>query len=357
MSGEINLSKVRNSNLELFRIITMLVIVAHHYVVNSGIEPIIWDNYPSTKSLFLLLFGCGGKTGINCFVLITGYFMCTSQITLRKFLKLLLEIEFYNILFCVVFILSGYVVVSPKFIINSLIPVKSVTNGFISCYPVFFCFIPFLNILIKGMTKRQHLLLLGLCLIIFSVFPCIHIHISYSYVSWFIVVYLLGAYLRLYPPQWTLNRKYVSWGFVGCILLSLTSVWGGAQMFSLIGKNLSYFLIADSNKPLAVLTALFAFLFFRDLKMGYSKSINTIAASSFGVLLIHANSNTMRQWLWNDTLDNVGHYAENIYLHAIVSVLAIYAICTLIDFIRIQLLEKPFFKWFDSIHSKSLLRR
>ena len=214
-----------------------------------------------------------------------------------------------------------------------------------------------MNILIKGMNKQQHQMLLGLCLIIFSVFPCIHIHISYSYVSWFMVVYLLGSYLRLYPPQWSLNRKYVSLGFAGCILLSLTSVWGGAQMFSLIGKNLSYFLIADSNKPLAVLTALFAFLFFRDLKMGYSKSINTIAASSFGVLLIHANSDTMRQWLWRDTFDNVNHFAGNIYLHAIVCVLAIYAICTLIDFIRIQFLEKPFFKWFDTKYIKSLSRR
>lgn len=31
-------------------------------------------------------------TGIDCFVLITGYFMCKSHITLRKYLKLLLEV-------------------------------------------------------------------------------------------------------------------------------------------------------------------------------------------------------------------------------------------------------------------------
>ena len=30
-------SKERNSNLELYRIIVMLLIVAHHYVVNSGL--------------------------------------------------------------------------------------------------------------------------------------------------------------------------------------------------------------------------------------------------------------------------------------------------------------------------------
>lgn len=47
--------------------------------------------------MFSLLFGWGGKTGIDCFILITGYFMCQSQASVRKFLKLVLEIEFYRL--------------------------------------------------------------------------------------------------------------------------------------------------------------------------------------------------------------------------------------------------------------------
>lgn len=125
-------------------------------------------------------------------------------------------------------------------------------------------------------------------------------------------------------------------------------------MCSVLNRDLSYFFVHDSNKPLAVATAVCAFLFFKNLKMGYSKVINTIAASAFGVLLIHANSDTMRQWLWRDTLNNAGHYAGNIYLHAVVSVLAVYAICTLIDFVRIQLLEKPAFKLLDSKLNKNV---
>ena len=35
------IEKQRDSNLELFRIITMLLIVAHHYVVNSGLMEVI----------------------------------------------------------------------------------------------------------------------------------------------------------------------------------------------------------------------------------------------------------------------------------------------------------------------------
>lgn len=84
--------KLRESNLELFRIVAMFLIVAHHYVVNSGLFPVILENFPSSKSVFLLLFGWAGKTGINCFVLITGFFMCTSQISFRKFLKLFLAV-------------------------------------------------------------------------------------------------------------------------------------------------------------------------------------------------------------------------------------------------------------------------
>lgn len=218
--------KPRNSNLELFRIIVMLIIVAHHYVVNSGLLPVVLENYPSAKSLFLLFFGWGGKTGINCFVLITGFFMCTSQITLRKFLKLFLQFYFYKVLFFVIFAISGYVELTPKFVVKSLLPIIY-SKDFVSCYLVFFCFIPFLNILIQNMSRRQHQLLVGLCLFIFSVLPIFCMNISFSYVSWFMVIYLISAYLRLYPPQWSLNNKQVATGLATSLVLSFASVWGG----------------------------------------------------------------------------------------------------------------------------------
>ena len=99
--------------------------------------------------------------------------------------------------------------------------------------------------------------------------------------------------------------------------------------------------MADSNKVLALATGVSAFLFFKNLKIGYSKAINTIAASTFGVLLIHANSDTMRRWLWQDTVNNVGAYASgDVVIHAIVSVILIYAGCTLIDIIRIRITSR-----------------
>lgn len=87
------------------------------------------------------------------------------------------------------------------------------------------------------------------------------------------------------------------------------------------------------------------------IKIGYNKIINTIAASTFGVLLIHANSNTMRRWLWQDTFNNVGAYESgNVVIHAVVSVVLIYAVCTVIDLIRIRLVENPIMHQLDKIN-------
>ena len=146
--------KKRESNLELFRIITMLLIIANHYVVNSGLTNLMDENPLSGQSIFLYFFGAWGKTGINCFVLITGYFMCKSHITLKKFLKLLFEVLFYQILFYLIFLISGYSEFSFTELIKAILPIKSVAYGFGSCYLLFFLFIPFLNILVRNMKEK-----------------------------------------------------------------------------------------------------------------------------------------------------------------------------------------------------------
>lgn len=120
----------RDSNLELYRIIVMLLIVAHHYVVNSGLINVMEQEPFTERSIFFYLFGAWGKTGINCFLLITGYFMCQSKITWHKFLKLILEVEFYKITIYLTFVLSSYETFSITSCIKSIIPMLSLTDGF-----------------------------------------------------------------------------------------------------------------------------------------------------------------------------------------------------------------------------------
>lgn len=185
-------AKERSSNIELMRILAMLMIIMGHYVVHSDLIACINDTPPmSFHALFVSIEGMWGKTAINCFVMITGYFMCTSHITIRKFLKLLLEIEFYNVALMLIFMATGYEFFSFKGILHHINPITSVFDLFVSCYLLFFLFIPFLNILIHNMNRKQHGALVMLLLFIYTFLGTIpYITVKYNYVSWFIVIYL-----------------------------------------------------------------------------------------------------------------------------------------------------------------------
>lgn len=339
--------KERSSNLELYRILVMLLIVAHHYVVNSGLLDVMNQDVLSANTTFFSLFGAWGKTGINCFVLITGYFMCTSSITLRKFLKLLLWVLTYSVLITAVFIISGYTPNGVLRMIYEAIPLKSLNTGFTSCFIVFYLCIPFLNILLNNITKRQHQWLILLLFFIYTIHGSVPklMSVSMNYVSWFSVLYFIAAYLRLYPLK-AENTKF--WGSATLVSFAFSSI--GILLLNHVQAKLgmdtrvqySYMVVQDSNAFLALTNGITSFMWFKSMKMRNSKFINTIAASAFGVLLIHANSNTMRQWLWKDIVDCAGHFDTPYYwLYAIGCVLAIYLVCTLIDYIRIKTIETP----------------
>lgn len=315
----------------------MFVIIAHHYVVNSGLMNEIQENPLANKSIFLLLFGWGGKYGINCFVLITGYYMCQSHITIKKYLKLFLEVEFYNIIIYILFFLTGYTGISIKELIKTILPIYGVGTGFTNSYLVFFWFIPFINILIKAMNEKQYVSLLTLCLLVFTIIPTFcKTDIIISYITWFIIIYMIGGYMRLYPKKWYDNNKIWCVSTMVLLLFSLLSVMLCVWISTLLDKQMYYYFVNDSNKIFALAPALTTFMFFKNLKLRYSKIINCVAASTFGVLMIHANSDDMRQWLWKDILNNVEMYnSEYLVIHAILSVTGIYIICTIIDMVRI----------------------
>lgn len=342
--------KTRDSNLELFRIISMLGIVSAHYVNNSGLtasDGPIYGSPMSGRSIFLLLFGAWGKIGINCFVMITGYFMCKSQITAKKFAKLVCEFMFYRFVFYLIFLISGYSQFSIKTLIKVVIPITSVNTNFTGCFVVFWLFIPFLNVLVQHMNERLHIRIILLSTFLYVILGTVK-QVTMNYVSWFIVLYFISSYIRLYPKKSFSNTKL--WGIIAVlsVLISATSVVACVWLGTKINRNIAFFFVTDSNTFLAAAVGVCAFMFFKNIKVSYNKFINTVATSTFGVLCIHANSDTMRQWLWKDTLDNVGHYSSSYMpLHAFGSVIGIFAVCVVIDMIRINYIEKPFFKFWD----------
>lgn len=339
-----SIPKRRNSNLELYRIIVMILIIMHHYVVNSGLLEVIKDSEFSYASAAMLLFGAWGKTGINCFVLITGYFMCTSHITGHKLLKLYLQILIYALIIFIIFYLTGQEHLSSGKITRIVVPIQSIYDDFISCFLVFFLLIPFLNILIQNMSRKMHLYLLALLLTVYSIFPTMRIAVSYNYVSWFSVIYIVASYIRKY--NWGKTISHTTWGFLTILSIILGAI-SVLVLFRLHNEGYIkmtdyYFYISDSNKILSFTIALTSFMWFKDIKMNYSKLINTMGATTFGVLLIHANSDTMRHWLWYQTVDAVGHFESSLYggfFYALGTVLIIFIICSGIDWFRGRVIE------------------
>lgn len=61
------MKRIRNSNIELLRIIMMVVIVAHYYVVNSGITDLYDFHNVNLNMIFTQLVGGGGKQQLMCF--------------------------------------------------------------------------------------------------------------------------------------------------------------------------------------------------------------------------------------------------------------------------------------------------
>lgn len=347
-----DMGKERDSNIELYRIVLMLLIIAHHYVVNSGLLHLMYKDIYAPKSIFLFIIGAWGKIGINCFILITGYFMCKSKISINKFLKLFFEVEFYKVVIFLLFVITKNEVFSYSGLIKAMLPITSISRNFTGCYIVFYLFIPFINKLIYSLSKNEHRIIIGLLLLIYSIIGNIpKFYIEFNYVSLFIMIYFIGAYIRMY--DFSISDKIVKCFNAGMIILCLLSVLLGIYLSKEINKEMVYFFVNDANKLLAVFTSIGLFLRFKIIKIKNNKWINQIAKSTFGVLLIHANSDAMRNFLWKKVLKNVVLYnsIENIIvyiLHVFISIITVYIVCSLIDQLRIKFIEKILFNKIDN---------
>jgi len=87
--------KRRQSNVELFRIVLMLMIIAHHFIVHGiGYQP----NAFNVNNALAVAIEPIGRMAVICFELISGFFLYNSCFKFEKFLKLILEMVFYSLL-------------------------------------------------------------------------------------------------------------------------------------------------------------------------------------------------------------------------------------------------------------------
>ena len=133
-------------------------------------------------------------------------------------------------------------------------------------------------------------------------------------------------------------------------LSTLSLAFLSIMSLRLIFHNSGYFFVIDCNKIFAVAVAICSFLWFKNMNIKFCKLINAFGAGTFGVLLIHSNSEAMRFWLWDNIVDVIGHYSlsiEFLIIYHLGVTFVIFIICNLIDQLRIATIEKWILNCYD----------
>ena len=324
----------------------MLVIIAHHLVVNSTVAQNYDFNNITGNMIFLELFGFGGKPMIDGFLLITGFFTIKSTFTVEKALKVYLQIVFYKVGIYLLFVLFGIQAFSLTELFNTSLYIFRAAHGaFPATYFWLYCLTPFINKMALALSKKQYTAMLCVLLVYFTFISTFFEDVdTFSELGWYITVYLIGAYLQIHEPR-ILSKAFKSGilTFVALLACFASILWMNYR-HATSACNLSiYYYVSNAHKPLGLALAVCSFQWFRHLKIPNSRVINTFAASIFGVLLIHANSDAMRTLLWQKWLKIPELYAWKwLPLYAVACVFGIFIVCTLIDQIRIHLIEVPF---------------
>ena len=330
----------RSSSLELLRIFCMFIIVMHHFAVHSGFiygQELLFNKFLVQGLLF------GGKLGVNCFVIISGFFLVKKTFSLKKLLKLLFQVWFYGTLLLIVCIVFKLNPIDTRIVIKSIIPFFSL-NWFAETYIVLYLIFPFINKFVNSLNRNEFLMVNFLITCCWSLIPSLNgVSMGFSELGWFIYLYLVGAYLRLFPlPSFLKDVRTQIKIFFTSLTLTFLSVF----VFDVVGvkyatfsQNATYFY--SMNSIFMIIAAVSLFLIFKAAKINYSKNVNNVALTMFGVYLIHDNP-LVKKFIWNSLFHNAEYTnAPNLWAHALWVIPTVFISCAVIDWARIVFIERP----------------
>ena len=156
----------RSSNLELLRILCMLLIIGDHLTGQSGIA-----DYTTLPSSFAFcLIGCGSRIACSVFVLIGGWFLCEQPYKTRRPLSLWLSLWLYTVPVTLLCKLAG-LDVSWGALRWAAFPASTRQLWFISDYLLLLLCVPLLNRLLRGLSRPAHRGLLAVLAVPLIVYP------------------------------------------------------------------------------------------------------------------------------------------------------------------------------------------
>lgn len=321
-----------NYGIHAVRILAMFLVCLLHTSSPGGLvcklpNPNLFFNALSATELVV------ADAGVDLFMLITGYVCILGTWKPKRIVRLWLQVVFYT--------LAGIVFGSGVWSVRDLYPIPLASGyWYFSAYIGLFFLIPFLNEYITSISKKrfQHLLLVAIvsCSLI-----CPHLYQTsidgYS-VVWMVVMYLTGAYIRLHLNNIGTTKFYLT--AYCCLTAVQIAIFGAknyleAKLGSPIALPIAYF---GYTSVFTYANSVLLFIFFSRLNIRnvlLCKILSFAAPLTFGIYLIHT---TPGYTLFIRQLTNTyAAYTQFRCVHAVVSAVVIYVLCSCIDYGRVLL--------------------
>lgn len=306
----------RQINLEILRILCMLFIVTGHISGRSGVE-----SFSSFATI--------APHAVNCFVLISGYFLINARFKAERVLRTLVETIFYT--FTISIVLYFCDKASIQDVAKSIMPIAPTkfSYWFVNKYLGVLLLSPFICRACCNLTKRQYqILLISLLLInssLLKVFPFGELFGNGFSLLWMITVFITGGYLRLHAP------KFKYWGITTICLLFLYNIC------NIYGQSI---IVLSYNSLITYALAITTFMWFNNLSIpntgAVAKTTTFIAPHVFAAYLIHEQG-LMRVYIIDILHKFNGHMPNMLYLYLFGVIVIV--LSAIIDKVRVQLFK------------------
>lgn len=278
---------IRESNIELLRIISMFMVLALHVNGATILYPKINDviSMPAQSFMrFLNTFLC--IDAVNIYVLISGWFGIKCK--KKGFLNFIFQCLFFSISIYALFAIIGLVQINKINIMSSLFLIYKNAYWFVWCYLVLYLLAPVLNSFTENTdrdTFKRVLISLFIVQTILSIFTLHGFYKEgYSPLS-FINLYLLARYFSIY--RIIPSKMKCLTGFLCCVIINTLLSFLPMHILGIENPTIASIAIAYIN-PLNIAGALFILLLFIQFKFK-NRIINWISASVLAVYLLHSH--------------------------------------------------------------------
>ena len=280
-----NKKVVRDSNMELYRIVAMLLVMLFH--VFGKIDQIgdkLFSDTLETMHIVNLLFTSATFVCVDMFVLLSGWYGINTRWSKVK--AFIFQVLFYSVsiylimLLCCPSIQFSWSFLAHVFILDDY--------WFVPVYLMLYLFAPAINPFIKKSTDKEFLTLLIAIFAMQSIYGWLNYRESgymegCSPIS-FLILYMIGAYMRRTAPRLSnISRKTLFSSYLALITFN----WVIAVAAKYLHNEILLQIAWQFSSPIIILASVCLLLLFSRINIGYSKTINWIAASSFAAFLIH----------------------------------------------------------------------